>query len=275
MKIYMATDLEGVTAVTGGWSEISPGCREHDFAKKMLTADINAAAKGAFEGGADEIVVWDGHGASLSVNVEELDDRVRLIKGRAIGHLPLLDESFDAMMIIGMHAMEGINDGVMNGTWAGEGQRFWINGKEVGELGLWMAMAAQMGVPTILATGDTAVEREAKDLVSNIHTVPVKIGISRYCCEIIPPAKSWQRITETAKESMKSIGEVGVFNPSKPVDFTVQYPCNTQLADWIAVRPGVKRVNGYTISYTGNSLKDAVGSLLHITWWNLGDKPMI
>jgi len=275
MKLYIATDLEGVTGVTGGWSEISPGCREHDHAKKMLTSDINACAQGAFEGGADEIVVWDGHGASLSVNIEDVNPDIRLVKGRAIGHLPLIDESFDAMIILGMHAMEGVSDGVMNGTWVGGGQRFWLNGKEVGELGLWMAMASQLGIPTIMATGDAALSREALDLVPDIYTAIVKIGISRYCCEIIPPKKAWANIACTAREAVRNYKKVSMYKPSTPVEMKVQYPTDTQLVDWIAQRPGVKKIDGSTLSYTGGSIKDAVGALIYIAWWNLGDKPSI
>jgi D-amino peptidase len=275
MKLYIATDLEGVTGVTGGWSEISPDCREHDFARKMLTADINAVAKGAFDGGAREIVVWDGHGAALSVNIEDLDPRIRLIKGRAIGHLPLLDESFDAMMIVGMHAKEGVSDGIMNGTWSGNGMRLWLNGKEVGELGLWMALAAQYGVPTIMVTGDTAVEREARELVGNVHTVAVKIGLNRYCCEIIPPVKAWENLTGTARKAVAGYRTVDVYNPAKPVELRMQHPVDTQLVDWIAVRPGIKRISGDTIAYTSDSLRDAIGAIFYINWWNLGSKPMI
>ena len=274
MKLYVATDLEGVTGVTGGWTEISPGCREHEHAKKMLTGDINAVAKGAFEGGATEIVVWDGHGASLSANVEDINPDIRLIKGRAIGHLPLLDESFDAMMIVGMHAKEGENRGVMNGTWAG-GQKLWLNGKEIGELGLWMALAAELGVPTIMVTGDTAVAEEAKDLVPDIYTTAVKIGLNRYCCEIIHPKKAWKMLEDNAREAVKNHRKVGMYNPPKPVELQCEYLGNTQLTDWVGVRPNVKRVNGSTLSYSGNSLRDAVGALFYITWWNLGDRPSI
>lgn len=274
MKLYIATDLEGVTGVTGGWSEISPGCREHEFAKKMLTGDINATAKGAFEGGADEIVVWDGHGASLSANVEDINPDVRLIKGRAIGHLPILDETFDAMMIIGMHAKEGANTGVMNGTWAG-GQRLWLNGQEIGELALWTALASEAGVPTIMVSGDTTVAAEAKEIMPDVYTTAVKIGLNRYCCEIIPPKKAWKMLEDNAREAVMNYKKIKPFTPLRPLELRCEYLGNTQLVDWVGVRPGIKRVNGTTLSYTGNSLKEAVGALFYITWWNLGAAPSI
>jgi len=272
VKVYVATDLEGATGVTGGWSEISPGCREHEFAKRMLTADINACAEGAFDGGADEVVVWDGHGASLSVNVLDIDPRVRLIKGRAPTHLPLLDSSFDAMILLGLHAMDGAADGLMNGTWAG--QRVWLNGTKIGEIGLWMAMAAQLGVPTVMCMGDEAAAKEAAALVPEVEQVASKKGISRFCCEVYPPSRVWPAIREATARSLGRVKGMPVYLPSLPVEMRVEYG-NTQLVDWVGNRPGVERVDGYTLSYTSDSLLDAVGALFYIAWWNLGDKPAL
>jgi D-amino peptidase len=169
-------DLEGATAVTGGWAETNPGCREFEHARKMITGDINACAKGAFEAGATDIVAFDAHGMGMSVDPVGIDPNVRLIRGRAIfsaGIIPGLDKTFDAMIILGMHAMEGTRDGVMNSTFVGN-MKAWINGTEVGETGLFSAVAAQMGIPTILVVGDEAVAREARAIIPGVYTVAVK-----------------------------------------------------------------------------------------------------
>jgi D-amino peptidase len=276
MKLYIMADLEGATAVTGGWSETNPGAREFEHARKMITGDINACAKGAFEAGATDIVVFDGHGMAISVLPLEVDPRVRLIQGRAIfsaGPTPGLDESFDAMIILGMHAMEGTADGVMNSTVTS--MHLWINGREVGETGLFAALAAEMGVPTIMVAGDEAVAREARALIPDIYTVAVKKGLTRYSAEIIPPAKSWAMITETTREAVKNYKKVSVFNPAKPVEVRIEYFGNTQLVDCVAQVPGVKRINGCTVSYTGDTVKDGMGALLYIAFWMLGDQPSL
>lgn len=84
MKLYIMADLEGATAVTGGWSETNPGCREFEHARQMITGDINACARGAFDAGATDIVVFDGHGMALSVDPLKIDPELRLIQGRAM-----------------------------------------------------------------------------------------------------------------------------------------------------------------------------------------------
>ena len=274
MKLYIMADLEGATAVTGGWAETNPGAREYEHARKMITGDINACAKGAFEAGATDILVFDGHGMAISVDPMTIDPNVRLIQGRALaassyGLMPGLDKTFDAMIILGMHAMEGTADGVMNSTLLGN-MRLWINAKEVGETGAFAAMAAEMGVPTILVAGDEAVAREAQEAIPGIYTVAVKKGLTRYSAEILPPAKAWAKITETTQEAVRNYKKVGMFNPDKPVEVRIEYMGNTQLVGIVAQVPGVKRINGSSVSYTGNTVKDGLGALLYMSPWILG-----
>ena len=49
-----------------------------------------------------------------------------------------------------------------------------------GETAIFAAIAAQVGVPTILITGDEAVAREARAAIPGVHTVAVKKGLNRY-----------------------------------------------------------------------------------------------
>lgn len=274
MKIYISADLEGVSGLTGGWSEISPGCREFEFAKEMLTEDINACIRGCIAAGADRIVVHDRHGAGLSVNVEQLDRHATLVMGRYVGFLPLLDESYDAMIILGQHGMEGRNRALMNSTAFG-GIRTWINGREVGEFGYLSAMAADMGVPTVMVTGDTEMIEEAREFIPEIYGAGVKNSMSRYSCEIIPPAEARALIEKTAAEALGNIGRVSMYRPEMPRELKVEYTSGTQLVDWMSLRPGIRRVNGQTLVYTSNSLKEAFSMLYYIAWFNIGDKPQL
>ena len=57
------TDLEGVAGVLNfeNWCSDGGG-RHYEKAQRLLTEEVNAAADGFFEGGAEEILVVDGHG---------------------------------------------------------------------------------------------------------------------------------------------------------------------------------------------------------------------
>ena len=78
--IFLITDAEGV----GG------GCRQEQTEPKdqemraLLTGEINAAVDGFLQGGADEVIVWDGHDGSQTLSTLTIHPRARLV----IGALP-------------------------------------------------------------------------------------------------------------------------------------------------------------------------------------------
>jgi D-amino peptidase len=80
MKILIAADMEGVTGVVHG-DHANPDHAEYPRFRRLMTADVNAAIRGAFEGGAKEVIVTDGHDAGRNVLIEELDPRARLNAG--------------------------------------------------------------------------------------------------------------------------------------------------------------------------------------------------
>ena len=78
------TDLEGASGVAGRWEDFGPGGRVHEEARRLLTGDVNAAVEGALRGGADEVVVLDGHGDAFSILIEQLHPAAKLIRGRRV-----------------------------------------------------------------------------------------------------------------------------------------------------------------------------------------------
>ena len=100
----------------------------------------------------------------------------------------------DACLLIGMHARNGVPDGVLSHTISSVRYRnLWFNGDLVGEVGVNAALNGHYGVPIALVTGDAATCREAKELLGKeLPTVAVKTGLTRYSARQIPlsaPAK--------------------------------------------------------------------------------------
>ena len=61
-KVFMATGMEGVDGVFDEDLQCAPNKSPRwEESRKLLTEEINAAADGLFDGGATEVVVWDGH----------------------------------------------------------------------------------------------------------------------------------------------------------------------------------------------------------------------
>ena len=72
MKILIAADMEGITGVVHV-DQTNPSHAEYDRFRRLMTGDVNAAIRGAFDAGADEVVVSDGHWSNLNILIEELD----------------------------------------------------------------------------------------------------------------------------------------------------------------------------------------------------------
>ena len=112
MKVYIQTDIEGVAGFCFFENRKDPSVENFHHRQRMrqlLTDEVNAAVKAAFEAGADEVLVNDSHGSGYNILFEQLDPRCRIIHGRNCSGphwLPLLEGS-DALVLVGMHAMGG------------------------------------------------------------------------------------------------------------------------------------------------------------------------
>ena len=62
MKILISTDMEGISGVVD-WTHVDSTHAEYNRFRRLMTADVNAAVRGALKGGADQVVVTDAHGA--------------------------------------------------------------------------------------------------------------------------------------------------------------------------------------------------------------------
>ena len=206
MKIYIMTDLEGVSGVVEFEDRRDESPRNIALRQKysrLLAGEVNAAVEGAFAGGATEVLVDDSHGGGYTIDVELLDDRVRVLHGRERPRIMAgIDDTFDGMFIIGAHAMACTRGAVLYHTMSVDTRQIRLNGRPIGEIGIFAFCAGAFGVPTLLVTGDAAACREASALVPRITTLAVKDGLSRYAAIAHSPAKARQMIREAAKQAI-------------------------------------------------------------------------
>ena len=71
MKLYIMTDIEGVAGVFSFEMHAYPEGKYFEYARRLLTAEVNAAVEGALAAGVIDILVVDGHGAG-GINYEEI-----------------------------------------------------------------------------------------------------------------------------------------------------------------------------------------------------------
>ncbi|MCA1595694.1 MAG: M55 family metallopeptidase, partial [Chloroflexi bacterium] len=119
MKVFIVTDLEGPAGVNR-WAQTREGDTPlKRAAMRLLTAEVNAAIDGILDAESEsQVVVWDGHGDGGLV-YEELHDRAESIM-RGGGQRPPygLDSSYDALFLVGQHAMAGTPDAPLCHTYS-------------------------------------------------------------------------------------------------------------------------------------------------------------
>ncbi len=180
MKIYIMTDMEGVAGVLehDNWCQPAqrgyPG-RYYDLGREFLTQEVNAAIEGFCQGGAETIVVSDGHGAG-GINPATLDRRAQLMRGWPEGYPLGIDTTYDAVAWVGQHAKAGTPRAHLAHTQWFNYLDQTINGLSIGEFGEFALCASELGVPAIFGSGDEAFCQEAMALVPGIITVAVKRG---------------------------------------------------------------------------------------------------
>src|SRR5205085_10756955 len=136
-----------------GWEQVTPGRPEYlAQGRQLMTGDVNAAVNGAFTGGADEVVVSDGHWDARNILIESLDPRAKLNSGTPSPYSMLqgLDDkpTPDAVIFVGYHAMQNTKKAVLDHSWSDTRTRaIYLNDQLVGEIGLNAALAGAWGVP--------------------------------------------------------------------------------------------------------------------------------
>lgn len=202
-KVYISVDMEGISGVNGD-DQTSAGQAEYGRARKLMVEDANAAIRGAFAGGATDVLVNDSHGGQRNLLPEDLDPRARLISHsfKRHGMMEGLDESFDSVLFIGYHAKASAPRGLFAHTGSGVVRDLQINGTSVGEGGMNAALAAWHGVAVALVTGDDVAVDEVKARVPGVKGVVVKRAINTRAVELVPLAEARRQIEAGAKEAV-------------------------------------------------------------------------
>jgi len=196
-KVYIATDMEGCSGVT--CSEQVAG----EEGKQLMAGDMNACIEGCFAAGATEVVVRDHHGGGLNVNPELIDRRAKLIQGSTPEKRFKDVEGAVAMILLGYHAKALTPGGTLAHSYSSASiQGMWLNGREVGEIGVDAAIAAEYNVPVVMVSGDDKCCAEARSWLPGVVTCQTKVGTGPQSAELVPLEKARRLITQKTAESL-------------------------------------------------------------------------
>lgn len=244
MKIYISADIEGVTGVT---HEDQTGGSSADYmqARKWMTAEVNAAIEGAQRGaGISEFYVKDAHGNGRNILLDELKQEARLMAGwdAMMSMVQGIDDSFDALILIGYHSMAGTENGILAHTFSGSVKQLSINDRPIGESEISALTAGHYGVPVVFIAGDQTVVKEFESFVGEIPHAITKYGTGRESGQVIHPEITYHAITDGAGKALANISNFKPFTMETPLRMSVKLSSSAAV-DLISLMPNVDKIS--------------------------------
>ena len=256
-KVFMITDMEGVDGIFNSELQCIPfQSPRFEESKKLLTGEINAAVDGLLEGGATEVVVWDGHDASRTLSTLDIHPKARLLIGSPVSSTLELNSSYSAVVFIGQHAMAGAEKAVLSHSYSSDGvQNIWVNNKPVGEIGARVMLAGTFGIPVVMLSGDVAACEEIHQLVPQAECAEVKRGVSRTAAFSLSHPAACSLIHEKARRAMERLAEFKPYTLTGPVEVKVQF--TSKATPNLEPRDGIEQLDERTWVFRGKDIIDA------------------
>jgi D-amino peptidase len=260
-SIYMMTDLEGVAGVVSFEDQAFATGRYYDQAKRLVTAEVNAAVEGLLDAGVEDVLICDGHGAG-GIWFEDIHPKAKLLHGRPITiqqlFAPLAD--YEAVVMIGQHAMAGVPTSNQNHTQSSQTIDYMkLNGQLIGEIAQFALYSGALGKPMIYLSGEIDACKEAEALIPGITTTSVKQGLGRGAAISLSASEARSRIRAGIRQAI----ERQRTQPLPPLTWPGPYQLekrffHTHVADQAAMQPDAIRVDSQTIRYEGNDLRTLI-----------------
>ena len=256
LRIFISVDLEGIGGV-GTQAMVRSDGKDYPLARRLATDEVNAVVAAIFQRGSAQVVVNDSHGDMQNLLHADLDPRVEYIQGavKPVGMAQGLDSTFDAAIFLGYHARAGTPNGFLAHTGSGSIKGLWINDREMGEGELNAAYAGALGVPVILASGDSAFVAQFAETV-DAELVTTKTAVTGQSARLLHPTVVKERLTTATRRALAGLASAKPFDPGMPVRVRIRFSDHT-LPQVLEAIPGVQRVDGFTVAFTAGSMGEA------------------
>ncbi|MHB0876224.1 MAG: M55 family metallopeptidase [Anaerolineae bacterium] len=258
MRIYIMADFEGACAVVGEPGvPLTAGSGQYEFARRMVTAEINAAVEGALAGGATDVIVNDAHGGALNLPYDDLHPAVRIVVGPSQPRrLPGLEPGSAGMFLIAYHAMAGTENGVLAHSYSSVSvQNMWLNDALVGEIAFDAALAGCLGVPVLLVTSDVAGTAEATAALGpRVRTVAVKEGLGRNGAISLHPRRAQELIRAAAEDAVRHSEDGVPYVVQPPYRVRREYKFESQAEQAVKNRIDATKLDCRTVETASDDL---------------------
>ncbi|MGW0807376.1 M55 family metallopeptidase [Nonomuraea sp. NPDC002799] len=250
MDVLISVDLEGVAGIATK-QQIHAGGRDYPTARVLMTGEANAAVAGAFYGGATSVVVNDSHGPADNLLAEQLDRRAAYVIGdpKPFDMVQEVTPRTGVVLFVGYHAGAADPAGVLGHTYSGGAfADVRLNGRSIGEAELNGLVAATMGVPVGLVTGDDVVCAAAEKAFPGVITVPVKTALGRTAARSKHPAAAREAIAEGAARAVENAAAGTILPVTVPDELIIDADLRPNgAAELAALVPGTERIGARTV----------------------------
>ena len=258
MKILISTDIEGVAGVFHH-DQVRAGNPDYDRACLLMTQEANAAIAGAFDAGASAVLVNDSHGSFRNMRTELLDARAQTVMGkpRYLGMMAGVDQGVDAVCLIGYHSRaqgRGILAHTINSF---AFARLFFNQQELGEAGIYGALAGQYQVPVVMASGDDVFIEEHRDLFPHATFVQTKRATGQTSGISLSPSQSCSAIRAGVKTALAERSSARPLLLTTPLTVRIQTQ-SPALADLFCQWPSLQRLGGDEVGFEAPTVEAAV-----------------
>lgn len=258
MKILISVDIEGVAGVFHP-EQTRAGNPEYERARRLMTLEANAVIDGALAGGATEVLVNDSHGSFRNLLPDLLHPSAIAIQGkpRLAGMMSGVETGVDAVMMVGYHGRSQSSGILAHTINSFAFARVWLNEIELGEAGIYGALAGEFGVPVIFGSGDNVFVDEARILFPQATLVSVKTAQGSTSGHSVSPQRAVSLLTEGAKAALKNIKDAQPFVLQPPITCKLQTQ-SSALADLFCQLPILARIDGVSVGFSAPSVQYAV-----------------
>ena len=259
LKVYISADMEGISGVASA-DQLGPSSFEYAQARQWMTGDVLAAIQGAREAGATEFVVSDSHGNGQSLLIDRFpaDVPVTIVRSfpRPLGMMEGLDSSFGAVMFVGYHTATTSTSGVRAHTISSALlTRIALNGTPMSEAGINAAIAAELGVPVVMITGDDAIVADSRERFGAIEGVAVKRAIGFHSAAVLAPEAAQALIRQHAKVAVSRRADMKPYAISKPIALEISFK-NYRPVELLGYLPNVQRIDAHTVRFVGRDMTE-------------------
>ena len=266
MKVLISTDIEGIAGVFHA-EQTRSGNGEYEAARRWMTLEANAAIEGAFAGGATDVWVNDSHGGFRNLLPDLLDPRARIVLGkpRTLGMMAGLEYGAALVFMIGYHAKAQTRGILAHTINSFAFARVAFNGVELGEAGLYGALAEEYGARVALLSGDDVFAEETAPRFPGARFVVTKTATGQASGVTLSSASVREALQAAARDVVRRHLEAGhARDATRAAPQAVDCELRVQtsgLADLFCQWPTLTRVDGVTLRFSAASAEHAVRML--------------